>query len=185
GARSVHDPSTAGDFCRSFTTDAIQTLHGMIDGTRIQVWASKPEAFFTQAIIDMDGFLVETTGQCKKGMDIAYDGTWGYHALVVTLANTGEVLSIVNRSANRPSQEGAAAEIDRVVPVCFRGGFRRVLLRGDTKFTQTQDLDRWSDDPRVQFIFGFEALANVKAIAEDLPARAWQPLQRPPRYAVQ
>ncbi len=26
----------------------------------------------------MDGFLVETTGQCKRGMDIAYDGTWEY-----------------------------------------------------------------------------------------------------------
>jgi hypothetical protein len=43
----------------------------------------------------MDGFLVETTGQCKQGMDIAHDGTWGYHALVLTLANTGEVLGLV------------------------------------------------------------------------------------------
>jgi hypothetical protein len=27
----------------------------------------------------MDGTLVATTGECKQGMDIAYDGTWGYH----------------------------------------------------------------------------------------------------------
>jgi hypothetical protein len=78
----------------------------------------------------MDGFLVETTGQCKQGMDIAYDGTWGYHALVLTLANTGEVLSIVNRPGNRPSHEGAAALVDQATAVCFRGGFRRALLRG-------------------------------------------------------
>src|SRR4029450_5749771 len=90
-----------------------------------------------------------------------------------TLANTGEVLSIVNRPGNRPSHEGAAAVVDQTLPVCFRGGFRRVLLRGDTKFSQSEHLDRWDDDPRVRFIFGFEALPNLKALAEDLPARGW------------
>ena len=90
-----------------------------------------------QAIVDRDGFLVETSGQCKQGMDIAYDGTWGYHALVLTLANSGEVLRILNRSGNRPSQEGAAQQVDQTVALCFRGGFGRVLLRGDTKFSQS------------------------------------------------
>jgi hypothetical protein len=124
------------------------------------------------------------TGQCQRGLDIAYDGTWGYHALVLTLANTGEVLSVVNRSGNRPSAEGAAAEVDRALRTCFRGGFRQVLLRGDTKFAQTEHLDRWDDDPRVRFLFGFEAHANLQAIADALPAHAWKPLQRPPRYPV-
>jgi Transposase DDE domain group 1 len=184
GARRIPDPTTAGDFCRRFNAVDIQILQDVINDTRIRVWADQPEAFFEQAILDMDGFLVETTGQCKQGMDIAYDGTWGYHALVVTLANTGESLSVVNRPGNRPSQEGAAAEADRAMRVCFRGGFRRVLLRGDSKFTQTEHLDRWDDDRRVHFIFGFEAFANLKALAEDLPACAWKPLQRPARYAV-
>jgi Transposase DDE domain group 1 len=184
GARRLPDPTTAGDFCRRFAPEDIQTLQDIFDDTRLRVWAEQPTAFFEQAIVDMDGFLVETTGQCKRGMDIAYDGTWGYHALVLSLANTGEVLRVVNRSGNRPSQEGAAEQVDRVVPVCFRGGFRRVLLRGDSKFAQTEHLDRWDDDPRVRFLFGFEAAANLKALAEDLPARAWRPLQRPARYSV-
>jgi Transposase DDE domain group 1 len=185
GARRLPDPTTAGDFCRRFTREAIYTLLDVIDDTRIKVWARQPEPFFAQAIVDMDGVLVGTTGQCKQGMDIAYDGTWGYHALVLSLANTGEVLSVVNRSANRPSHEGAAAEVDRLLPVCFRGGFRSVLLRGDTKFSQTEHLDRWDDDPRVRFIFGYEALPNLQALAAALPACAWRPLQRPARYAVQ
>jgi hypothetical protein len=185
GARRLPDPTTAGDFCRRFTADTIQILQDIIDDTRIQVWAKQPAAFFDQAILDMDGFLVETTGQCKQGMDIAYDGTWGYHALVLTLANTGEAMRVLNRSGNRPSAEGAAAEVDRALQVCFRGGFRSVLFRGDTKFSQTEHLDRWDNDPRVRFIFGFEAKANLVAIAEDLPARAWKRLQRPARYAVQ
>lgn len=184
GARRIPDPTTAGDFCRRWSTDHIRELQDIINDTRVKVWAGQPADFFEQARIDMDGVLIETTGQCKQGMDIGYDGTWGYHALVVSLANTGEVLSVVNRSGNRPSQEGAAAEIDRLLPVCFDGGFHSVLLRGDTKFAQTEHLDRWDADPRVRFIFGYEAMANLKGIAEDLPAGAWQPLQRPARYEV-
>jgi Transposase DDE domain group 1 len=184
GARRIPDPTTAGDFCRRFTSANIRTLLDVINDTRIRVWAGQPAAFFEEARLDMDGFLVETTGQCKEGMDIAYDGTWGYHALVLSLANTGEVLSVVNRSGNRPSQEGAAAEVDRAKEVCFRGGFRRILFRGDSKFAQTKELDRWDDDPRVRFHFGFEACPNLQAIAEKLPAQAWHRLERPARYEV-
>ena len=113
GARRIPDPTTAGDFCRRFTALTIHILQDVIHDTRLKVWAEQPAAFFNQATIDMDGTLVETTGRCKQGMDIAYDGTWGYHPLVLTLAQTGEVLSIVNRSGNRPSHEGAAEQVDR------------------------------------------------------------------------
>jgi len=185
GARRIPDPTTAGDFCRRFTSASVQTLLDIFDDTRIRVWAQQPDSFFEQATIDMDGSLVSTSGACKEGMDIAYDGTWGYHPLVVSLANTQEVLSVVNRSGNRPSHEGAAAQVDRTLAVCFRGGFRRVLLRGDTDFSQTEHLDRWHADDRVRFIFGYNAAPNVKALAEALPPTAWQRLERWPRYDVQ
>jgi hypothetical protein len=58
----------------------------------------------------MDGLLVETTGQCKQRMDIAHEYTRGTHALVLTVANTGVVLGLVNRPADRPSHEGGADE---------------------------------------------------------------------------
>jgi len=173
-AQRIPDPTTAGDFCRRFQAADITTLQDIIHETRLKAWAEQPEEFFTRAIIDMDGTLVETTGQCKHGMDIAYDGTWGYHPLVLTLANSGEVLSLVNRSGNRPSHEGAAAEVDRCLAVCFRGGFRKVLLRGDTDFSQTEHLDRWDADPRVRFLFGYNATANLEEIAERLPEKAWK-----------
>jgi hypothetical protein len=184
GARRIPDPTTAGDFCRRFRPWHIESLHDVIDDIRVKVWAKQPVSFFAQGILDMDGCLIETTGQCKSGMEIAYDGTWGYHALLLSLANTGEVLRVVNRPGNRPSQEGAADQVDRAIAVCFRGGFRRLLLRGDTKFSQTEHLDRWSDDTRVHFIFGYEAKSNLTAIADALPACAWRRLQRPARYAV-
>jgi len=185
GARRIPDPTTAGDFCRRFTSTDVHTLLDIFDDVRQKVWAQQPASFFEQATLDMDGTLVATTGACKRGMDIAYDGTWGYHPLVLSLANTNEVLRIVNRSGNRPSHEGAAEQVDRALDVCFRGGFRRVLLRGDTDFSQTEHLDRWHHRGHVHFIFGYDSRPNLEAIADELPAPCWRPLARPPRYTVQ
>lgn len=184
GARRIPDPTTAGDFCRRFTQADIDNLQTIFNRVRQRVWQQQPDAFFHLAIIDMDGTLVKTDGQCKQGMDIAYNGTWGYHPLVLSLANTGEVLWLVNRSGNRPSHEGAAAAVDRVATLCREGGFRSVLLRGDTDFSQSAHLDRWTAAGHC-FLFGFDAALNLKGIAEDLPATAWQPLIRLPAYTVQ
>jgi hypothetical protein len=184
GAQRIPDPTTAGDFCRRFRAADVYTLIDIFNNVRKRVWARQPTSFFDLARIDMDGTLVGTLGECKRGMDIAYNGIWGYHPLVVSLANTGEILSLLNRSGNRPSHDGAAAEVDRALRVCLEGGFRKVLLRGDTDFSQTKHLDRWSADPRVQFIFGLDQTAAKHVLADDLQAAAWQPLDRPARYQV-
>ena len=184
GADSIPDPTTAGDFCRRFTTDHVRLLQDAINRARLNVWKRQPDEFFDEAVIDSDGTLVVTTGECKEGMDISYKGDWGYHPLVVTLANTGEVLSLLNRSGNRPSQEGAAAEADRAIALCVKAGFRRIRLRGDTAFSQTEHLDRWHDRGNVLFQFGYDAKKNLIGLAEDLPESAWEKLTRPARYAV-
>jgi len=182
GARRIPDPTTAGDFCRRFDPVSINLLQDIFDDVRIGLWQEQPATFLDLAILDVDGTLTETTGNCKAGMDIAYDGTWGYHPLVVSLANTREVLRIVNRPGNRPSHEGAADALERALASCFRGGFRKVLLRGDTDFSQTQHLDRWDDDGRIRFIFGYDSKPNLQEIVAKLPELAWDKLERPPRY---
>ncbi len=184
GAQRIPDPTTAGDFCRRFDEATIEALQTAINETRLRVWRAQPAEFFEEAIIDADGTLAETTGQCKEGMDIAYDGVWGYHPLVVSLANTGEPLYLVNRSGNRPSSEGAAARFDQARVLCQDVGFRRITFRGDTDFSQTEHLDRW-DAADVRFIFGYDARANLIREADALPARAWTPLVRRPPYEVQ
>ena len=142
GAQRIPDPTTAGDFCRRFKTEAsIEALMIAVNETRLRVWERQPAAFFREAMIDADGTLAETTGECKEGMDISHKGIWGYHPLVVSLANTGEPLYLVNRSGNRPSHEGAASRFDQAAELCRRAGFRRVTFRGDTDFTQTKYLD--------------------------------------------
>jgi len=149
------------------------------------VWAQQPAAFFEEAIIDADGTLAPTTGECKAGMDISCKGVWGYHPLVISLANTNEVLYVENRSGNRPSHEGAAERFDQAITLCREGGFRRILLRGDTDFSQTRHLDRWDAEGDVRFIFGMDAKSNLRWKADELGKRAWWRLKRRPKYEVQ
>jgi hypothetical protein len=183
GAQRIPDPTTAGDFCRRFDEGAIDALQTAINETRVRVWRAQPAAFFEEAIIEADGTLAETTGQCKEGMDISYEGVWGYHPLLVSLANTQEPLYLVNRSGNRPSSEGAATRFDQALALCRAAGFRRITFRGDTDFSQTEHLDRW-DAAGVRFIFGYDARANLIREADALPARAWRCLDRRPRHEV-
>jgi hypothetical protein len=183
GADRIPDPTTAGDFCRRFTAEDIEILQDVFDQTRLKLWRQQPADFFDEAILDVDGTLVATGACCKQGVDIAYDGTWGYHPLIISLASTGEVISIVNRPGNRPSHEGAAEQLDLAILLCRQAGFRRVYLRGDTDFTQTKRLDAW-DAEDVLFLFGIDAMPNLKALAEDLPASDWVELPRPPQYVA-
>ena len=183
GTQRIPDPTTAGDFCRRFSAEDIERLMEAINQVRVRVWRQQPEEFFAEAVLDADGTLAATTGQCKQGMDISYDGVWGYHPLVISLANTKEPLYLVNRSGNRPSQEGAAARFEQAIALCRAAGFRQVLLRGDTDFSQTRYLDGW-DEQGVGFVFGIDAMPNLVAIADALPARRWRRLRRAARYEV-
>jgi hypothetical protein len=184
GAERIPDPTTEGDFCRRFSEPDVVTLMDAINQARTRVWARQSPDFFTEAILDADGTLVATAAECKQDVDIAYDGTWGYHPLLISLANTAEPLYLVNRSGNRPSHEHAAEALDKMIGLCRRAGFARILLRGDTDFTQTAHLDRWDQAGDIRFIFGIDAMPNLRALAAALPAEEYSFLERPPRQVI-
>lgn len=183
GAVRIPDPTTAGDFCRRFDTNQIKHLQDAINQARVKVWKQQDLSFFKQAIIDGDGTIAPTTGECKQGMDISYKGIWGYHPLVVSLANTQEPLFVVNRSGNQTSSSGAAAYFNQAAALCQQGGFESIRFRGDTDFSQTAYLDDW-DDRNILFNFGIAAMPNLVEKAEALPETAWEPLERKPKYTV-
>jgi Transposase DDE domain group 1 len=184
GAQRIPDPTTEGDFCRRFTEPDVLTLMDTINQCRLRVWAQQPDEFFQEAIVDADGTIVPSDAECKQGMDFAYNGQYGYHPLLISLANTAEPLFLFNRSGNRPSQELADVFLDQAVTLCRRAGFRKILLRGDTKFAQTRHLDRWDNAGDIRFVFGYEAYDSLKDRADELPAGAYRLLTRPPRYQV-
>jgi hypothetical protein len=185
GAPRVPDPTTAGDFCRRFEADApILLLQECFNEARLNVWKRQPAEFFRQAVIEADGTLAPTAGECKEGMNLSYDGQWGYHPLLVSLANTREPLYLVNRPGNRPSHEQADDYLDKAVALCRRAGFERVLLRGDTDFEQTWKLDGWDASGDVTFIFGADAVKVLENRAQMLDESAWRRLERPAPYEV-
>lgn len=182
-ASRIPDPTTAGDFCRRF--DGLKTLLLMqgIQRARRRVWRGQPREFFRQATIEADGTLVETRGERKEGIGMNYKGQWGYCPLVVSLAETQEVLYLVNRGGNRPSHEHAAFYLDLAVDECRRAGFERITLRGDTAFALTANFDRW-DDEGVEFVFGLDAMPNLVEKAENLEESAWTGLRRTQPHAA-
>ena len=183
GAERIPDPTTAGDFCRRFTGEDVGRLMDIVNETRLRVWKQQPDEFFEEAFIDADGTLAPTDGWCKQGVDISYNGLWSYHPLIVSLANTAEPLFLVNRSGNRPSHEQAHIYLDQSAALCRRAGFRRITFRGDTDFSQTKHLDRWDQDA-IRFIFGLDAMANLKVLAEHLDDLNYSELERPARSTL-
>jgi hypothetical protein len=183
GARRIPDPTTAGDFCRRFeTADHVDALQHAIHASRVRVWRTQPAEFFENALIDADGSIVEAS-DCTDGADFSRKGTFGYHPLVVSLANTQEVLFLENRTGSSQSHEGAAARLDQAVELVRRAGFRSTTLRGDTDFSQSQFLDGW-DEQGVKFVFGYGAYENLVERADSLPESAWSLLERGGRYEI-
>jgi hypothetical protein len=183
GARRIPDPTTAGDFCRRFREVDVHKLMDTLNETRLKVWQRQPKSFLAQATVDLDGSLAETLGACKQGMGYAYNGTWGYHPLIVSLAETQEPLYLMNRSGERPSHEGAAEYVDKAGALLKRAGFGQITFRGDTDFSQTKQLDRWHA-AGYRFIFGIDAHPNLIRMAENLPEAEWTRLERDPKYTV-
>ena len=183
GAHRIPDPTTEGDFLRRFLPSHVETLMGSINSVRRNIWLAQPEERRRLAVIDVDGLIAETTGDCKEGADFAYNKKWGYAPLVVSLANTREPLFVVNRPGNRPSHDGSVKWMDKGILWARESGFGGVRLRGDTDYSLTANFDRWTSE-KVQFNFGIDAHANLVSAAENLSEDCWKHLGRRRRRLI-
>jgi len=183
GADLIPDPTTAGDFTRRFDEDDVVQLMECINAVRPSLWRTRGRDLLGPiAYIDVDGTMAPTHGQQKAGMDISYKGVWGYAPLIVSLANTKEVLYLVNRPGNASSHQGAAPWIDAAIDL-VQPHAQRLCLRGDTDFSLTAHFDRWAEG--ADFIFGMDCNSALRTRAEALKESAWQRLQRRPQYEAQ
>ncbi len=181
GAEIIPDPTTAGDFLRRFSESDIIELMEAANRTRKKAWDKQPKSFFDKAILNVDGLIAGTTGECKQGMDISYKGIWGYAPLIISLAHTREALYLINRPGNAPSHLDSAQWIDRSLDL-VSDTFKEVWIRGDTDFSLTTNFDKW--DTRCKFLFGIDARQNLIAIADSIQEEHWDRIFRKPKYKV-
>lgn len=164
GAELIPDPTTAGDFCRRFSEADVIELMECINAVRPKLWRGRGRFLLEPiAYVDVDGTSAPTYGQKKAGMDLSYKGVWGYAPLILSLANTKEVLYLINRPGNAPSHTDAAGWIDRAIEQ-VRPYAERVCVRGDTDFSLTRHFDRWAE--RVEFLFGMDNMPVLRRRAE-------------------
>lgn len=180
GADLIPDPTTAGDFTRRFGESDVLGLMEAINAVRPTLWTGRGrELLGATTYLDVDGTIAPTYGERKEGMDISYKGIWGYAPLIISVANTKEVLYVVNRPGNAPSHQDAAGWIDRAI-AHLEPYAAQVCLRGDTDFSLTKYFDRWAET--VDFIFGMDSTAALRSPAEALGERCWSRLERKPDY---
>jgi hypothetical protein len=181
-AQRIPDPTTAGDFTRRFDRGDILELQECFNRSRLAIWKMQPKGFLKEAFLDVDGTIAGTGGQCKEGMGLSYKGIWGYAPLLVSLANTKEVLYLVNRPGNAASQSGSVEWIDRAAELVGEVA-GSVTIRGDTDFSHTAQLDRWNA-AGLKFILGMDAHPKLVQLAQGLEPGAWTRLERMPKYEI-
>jgi len=178
GAKRIPDPTTAGDFLRRFDEEDIVKLMDINNEANTKVWKETlSDTELQKGIIDVDGKIQKTYGECKEGMDMSYKGIWGFSTLALTEATTGTHLYVVNRSGNKTSQDGAVQWIDRSIEV-VKNTFNTVYLRGDSDFSITNEFDRWTESG-TKFIFGYAAHPNLVKKADLLRENKWKNFSKP------
>jgi len=175
GAERIPDPTTAGDFLRRFARRDLASGQAAVDDRRVKVWKKMPSEMRRRATVDIDSLIKEVYGACKEGADFSYTKKWSYHPMAITLAETGECLRLINRPGNSPSEAGAVEALREAFDLTC-GAFKRVYMRGDSKFCRGE-IVALCEAPQysVRFAVVKEGSPKVRKLAEELPETAWKP----------
>jgi hypothetical protein len=168
----VMAPSTLGTFLRCFTFGHIRQLDNVIAETIRRAWAagSGPRKA-DRLVMDLDSTICETYGKQKQGVAYGYTGRLGYHPLLATRADTGEVLHARMRKGS--SQRGHRRFVEELVARVRRCGVDgEVVLRADSGFWSNAIIDALD---RLSVAWSITVTQNkgVKAAIADIAEDAW------------
>jgi hypothetical protein len=180
----VMAPSTLGTFLRAFTFGHVRQLDRVLGETIERAWAAGAGPGEGRLVVDIDSFVGETFGPTKQGAAFGYTRVRGYHPILATRADTGEVLHIRLRTGSANTSRGFGRFLDELLARVERAGATGPrLLRADSGFWNKQTFDRL-DRAGWQFSIGVRLQPQIRAAIEAIDEAAWQTLEDYPDTSI-
>jgi hypothetical protein len=170
-------PSTLGTFLRAFTFGHVRQLDRVLADALTRAWAAGAGPGDGRLVVDLDSFVGEVHGYDKQGACFGYTRRRGYHPLLASRADSGEVLHIRLRKGSANSARGALRFVDELIARVRRAGARGPkLLRADSGFWSNQIFERLAR-AGWQYSIGVRMQPHVRAAITQIPDTAWRALE--------
>jgi len=139
----VMAPSTLGTFLRSFSFGHVRQLEAVVGETLRRAWAFGAGPGSARLVVDLDSTICQVEGKHKQGASFGYTKVRGYHPLLATRADTGEVLHARMRKGSANTARGARRFIDELVARVRRAGATgELVMRFDSGFWSNETITR-------------------------------------------
>ena len=176
----VMAPSTLGTFLRSFTFGHVRQLEAVNGHALERAWAAGVGPADDELVIDLDSTICEVTGHLKQGAAFGYTKVLGYHPILATRADTGEIIHARMRKGSANTQRGARRFIDELIARVRRAGAcGPITVRMDSGFWATDTITTLK---RLDVRFTMAVRCGFKAVAaaiEQIDDNAWTDIKYP------
>jgi hypothetical protein len=172
----VMAPSTLGTFLRAFTFGHVRQLDRVLSEALGRAWKAGAGPGEGRLVIDVDSFVGEVHGRLKQGAAYGYTKLLGYHPLLASRADTGEVLHVRNRKGSANTQRGVIRFAQELVARVRRAGAEgEILLRADSGFWNAK-LFAWLRSEGIAYSIGVKLQKPVREAIEAIAEDAWTTL---------
>jgi len=173
----VMAPSTLGTFLRAFTFGHVRQLDRVLDVTVARAWATGAGPGDLPLVIDLDSFIGEVFGYRKQGAGYGYTRKFGYHPLLATRSDTGEVLHIRLRKGSANTQRGVSRFVEELLARVRRAGHHgQIIIRADSGF-ENHKLIAELHKHGIEFSVGAKQSTTIRGLIDQIPETDWIPVR--------
>jgi Transposase DDE domain group 1 len=168
----VMAPSTIGTFLRAFTFGHVRQLEAVNGHTLERAWAAGAGPGDASLTIDVDSTICAVEGNQKQGAAFGYTRVLGYHPIVATRADTGEMLHARMRKGSANTARGARRFLDELIARVRRAGASGpITVRVDSGFWSNETIARLN---RLDVRYTMAVRTNTPGVAAAIAAIAEQ-----------
>lgn len=165
--------STVGTFLRAFTFGHARQLDQVTGEILTRAWAAGAGPADGPLTVDVDSTICEVHGYHKQGACYGYTHRLGYHPLLATRADSGEVLHARLRKGAANTARGILRFVDELIARLRRAGaVGELTLRMDSGFWSAKLIRRLRRH-RVRYSITVRQTKTVRAAIAAIPEAAW------------